>query len=296
MENDNKPQGYYDEIEITASKKDDLLQLLSDYEVNVYSNADEGYDYLEENDLMLVVQNPYCNETLNIELAGEFSIFFAGWHTHYFTYEYDYSEMKKDIIGLLKGDIGALVVDTVDGWLCSALCKDEVSHFTDEIKLLKKCISHEETVEKFIKSGGRISVVYWNPMDTICFDVFGEGITPIRKFPRRSNVRFILQDGKVIGSGSYKKYEDSVVCLTYMYVEPSTEYDVKIVYNELYEVLEKDIIADGYKTIFVVCDEDESDFYKENGYIIGKERDTDKLIKVMGAGVIHDMTMEKNIG
>lgn len=78
MENDNKPQGYYDEIEITASKKDDLLQLLSDYEVNVYSNADEGYDYLEENDLMLVVQNPYCNETLNIELAGEFSIFFAG--------------------------------------------------------------------------------------------------------------------------------------------------------------------------------------------------------------------------
>lgn len=66
MEND-KPQGYYDEIEITASKKEDLLQFLRGYEVSVYSNSDEGYDYLEDNDLMLVVKNPYCDETLDIE-------------------------------------------------------------------------------------------------------------------------------------------------------------------------------------------------------------------------------------
>ena len=120
MEND-KPQGYYDEIEITASKKDDLLQFLKGSEVSVYSNSDEDYDYLEDNDLMLVVKNPYCDETLDIELAGEFSLFFAGWHTHYFTYEYDYEEMKKDIMGLLKDDMGALIVETSEGWLGSSL-------------------------------------------------------------------------------------------------------------------------------------------------------------------------------
>ena len=295
MEND-KPQGYYDEIEITASKKDDLLQLLNGYEVSVYSNSDEGYDYLEDNDLMLVVKNPYCDETLDIELSGEFSLFFAGWHSHYFTYEYDYEEMKKDIIGLLKGDIGALVVNTSEGWLCSNLYKKDVDHLTDEIQLLKDSIRHEETVDKFLKLGGCIKIVYWNPADTISFDVCGGNLTPLRKFPRRSTVRFVVQDEKAIGSGSYKKYDDETACLKYLWIEPSDEYDEKAVYEELYQVLEKDIIADGYKTIFTLCDNDEKDFYHEKDYRVGIERDQDVLTDLMGAEVIHDVTMEKNIG
>ena len=295
MGND-KPQGYYDEIEITASKKDDLLQFLKGYDVSVYSNSDEGYDYLEDNDLMLVVKNPFCEETLDIELAGEFSLYFAGWHTHYFTYEYDYEEMKKDIMGLLKGNIGALIVTSSESWLCSTLCKDEVSHLTDEMQLLKKNIPYEETLDKLIKHGGCIKVVYWNPADTISFDVNGENLTSTRKFPRRSTVRFVVQNGQAIGSGSYKKYDDKTACLKYLWVEPSAEYDEKIVYEELYHVLEKDMIADGYKVIFTVCDEEESVFYKKNGYSIAEERDADRLIDLLGADVIHDMTMEKIIG
>ena len=272
-----------------------MLQFLNGYEVSVHSNADEGYDYLEDNDLMLVVKNPYCDETLDIELAGEFSLFFAGWHTHYFTYEYDYEEMKKDIIGLLNGDIGALVVNTSEGWLCSTLYKKDVDHLTDEIQLFKESIHHKETVDKFLRLGGRINIVYWNPADTISFDVVAENINPIRKFPRRSTVRFIVQDGKAIGSGSYKKFEDKTACLTYLLVEPSDEYDEKTVYEELYQILEKDIIADGYKTIFALCENDERDFYHEKGYRLGKERDRDMLIDLMGAEVIHDVTMEKNV-
>ena len=255
MEND-KPQGYYDEIEITASKKNDLLQFLNGYEVSVYSNSDEGYDYLEDNDLMLVVKNPYCDETLDIELAGEFSLFFAGWHTHYFTYEFDYEEMKKDIMGLLKGKFG----------------------------------------DKFKRLGGCIKIVYWNPADTISFDVVPGNLTPIRKFPRRSTVRFVVQGDKTIGSGSYKKFDDETACLSYLWIEPSEEYDEKAVYKELYEVLEKDIVADGYKTIFTLCDNDEREFYHEKDYQVGKERDQDVLTDLMGAEVIHDVTMEKNIG
>lgn len=295
MGND-KPQGYYDEIEITASKKEDLLKFLKGYEVSVYSNSDEGYDYLEDNDLMLVVKNPYCDETLDIELAGEFSLFFAGWHTHYFTYEYDYEEMKKDIMGLLKGDMGALIVETSEGWLGSSLCKDDVSHLTDEMQLLKNSFHHGETVDKFKQLGGRIKIVYWNPTDTISFDVVSGELTPVRKFPRRSTVRFAVQNGKAIGSGSYKKFDSETACLTYLWIEPCDEYDEKAVYEELYEVLEKDIIADGYKTIFTVCDEEESGFYKKNGYAIAEERDADRLIDLLGADVIHDMTMEKVIG
>lgn len=295
MEND-KPQGYYDEIEITTSKKEDLLQFLKGYEVSVYSNSDEGYDCLEDNDLMLVVKNPYCEETLDVELAGEFSLFFAGWHTHYFTYEYDYEEMKKDIMGLLKGDLGALTVETSEGWLGSSLCKEDVSHLTDEMELLKNSFHHAETVDKFKRLGGRIKIVYWNPTDTLSFDVVSGELTPLRKFPRRSTVRFAVQNGKTIGSGSYKKYDDETACLKYLWIEPSAEYDRDTVYEEMYCVLEKDIIADGYKFILVVCDEEESSFYKENGYAIAEERDTDRLKDLLGADVIHDMTMEKIIG
>lgn len=295
MDTSDKPQGYYDEIEITSSKKDDLLQFLSEYEVNTYSNADEGYDYLEDNALMLVVKNPYCDETLDIELSGEFSLFFAGWHTHYFTYEYDYEEMKKDIRGLLKGDIGALIVNTSKGWLCSNLCKEEVNHLTDEIQLLKTSIRHEETIDEFLKLGGCIKVVRWNPADTISFDVSGGNMTPTRKFPRRSTERFVVQDDKAIGSGSYKKFDDETAFLTYLRIEPSDEYDEKMLYEELYQVLENDIIADGYKTIFTVCDKEESGFYEGNGYSIGKERNQDKLTVLMGVEVIHDVMMEKHL-
>ena len=51
-------------------------------------------------------------------------MFFAGWHTHYSSYDYDYGEMKNDIdiMGLLKGDIGAMTVTSSERWLCSTLC------------------------------------------------------------------------------------------------------------------------------------------------------------------------------
>ena len=84
--------------------------------------------------------------------------------------------------------------------------------------------------------------------------------------------------------------------MTYLWVEPSDEYDEKTVYEELYQILEKDIIADGYKIIFALCDDAERDFYHDKGYRVGKERDQDTLTDLMGAEVIHDITMEKSIG
>lgn len=146
--------------------------------------------------------------------------------------------------------------------------------------------------DKFLRLGRRIKSVCWNPADTISF----ENINPTRKFPRRSTVRFIAQDGKAIGSGSYKKFDDKTDCLIYLWVEASDEYDEKTVYEGLYQVLEKDIIADGYKTIFVLCENDEHGFYHGKGYCVGRERDQDILTDLMGAEVIHDVTMEKNIG
>lgn len=140
-----------------------------------------------------------------------------------------------------------------------------------------------------------MEVVRCNPANTVSFDVSAENISPKRKYPRIGTVRFITEEGKNIGSGCYKKYDNDIVCLTYMYVEPSAEYDVEAIYNELYYIIEKDIVADGYKTIFVLCDKKNYNFYKKKGYEIGQERDKDKMAEIMGTYVIHDITVEKNI-
>lgn len=115
----------------------------------------------------------------------------------------------------------------------------------------------------------------------------------ILEFPRKENVRFILRKGDTIGSGSYKKYDEGIACLTYLYVEPSEEYDEDAIYEELYKVLENDIIADGYKEIFLVGATEEIAFYQKMGYQIGKERDAEKLVRLLGANVIHEVTLEK---
>ena len=43
-------------------------------------------------------------------------------------------------------------------------------------------------------------------------------------------------------------------------------------------------------------DNDEREFYHKKGYRVGKEYDQDVLTDLMGAEVIHDITMEKIIG
>lgn len=67
----NSPQGDFD----TAEKQGELLMLLSRQQVTVHTWDDPDFDYMEEQDLALVVQSPTGTEDLLIELCGEFSVF-----------------------------------------------------------------------------------------------------------------------------------------------------------------------------------------------------------------------------
>ena len=49
--------------------------LLSRQQVTVHTWDDPDFDYMEEQDLALVVQSPSGTEDLLIELCGEFSVF-----------------------------------------------------------------------------------------------------------------------------------------------------------------------------------------------------------------------------
>lgn len=89
----NSPQGDFD----TAEKQGELLMLLSRQQVTVHTWDDPDFDYMEEQDLALVVQSPSGTEDLLIELCGEFSVFFEKWHGEYAATAEGYAQLQQDI-------------------------------------------------------------------------------------------------------------------------------------------------------------------------------------------------------
>lgn len=116
----NSPQGDFD----TAEKQGELLMLLSRQQVTVHTWDDPDFDYMEEQDLALVVQSPSGTEDLLIELCGEFSVFFEKWHGEYAATAEGYTQLQQDITAILDGKAGALSLYTENGWQGTVLCTE----------------------------------------------------------------------------------------------------------------------------------------------------------------------------
>ena len=116
----NSPQGDFD----TAEKQGELLMLLSRQQVTVHTWDDPDFDYMEEQDLALVVQSPTGTEDLLIELCGEFSVFFEKWHGEYAATAEGYVQLQQDITASLDGKAGALSLYTENGWQGTVLCTE----------------------------------------------------------------------------------------------------------------------------------------------------------------------------
>ena len=80
----------------------------------IYTCKEKDYDYLEENAYAVVVKNSECDKNMEIEMAGEFTLYFSDWYFHYPAYEYDFSEMIKVADRIIKNELCAVVVE-VDG-------------------------------------------------------------------------------------------------------------------------------------------------------------------------------------
>ena len=74
--------------------KHDIASLFCAHKIIEHKNTEEAYAHLENNDVVLEIVNPYRKENLFIEVAGEITISFSGWHAHYALYDPAYSEMK----------------------------------------------------------------------------------------------------------------------------------------------------------------------------------------------------------
>ena len=74
---------YYIQIEV-LDKIDELLEIFKEYSPKIFSNSDEGYDWIEEDfSRCLVIENPYYDENIELDIGdgGEFCLF-LGTITH----------------------------------------------------------------------------------------------------------------------------------------------------------------------------------------------------------------------
>ena len=154
----NSPQGDFD----TAEKQGELLMLLSRQQVTVHTWDDPDFDYMEEQDLALVVQSPSGTEDLLIELCGEFSVFFEKWHGEYAATAEGYTQLQQDITAILDGKAGALSLYTENGWQGTVLCT-ELPGAEDAAAVLKRCWQAAKP-DAALPAGSRLELVCWDPV------------------------------------------------------------------------------------------------------------------------------------
>ena len=152
----------------TTEKQGDLLAALSGQHVTVHTNEEPDFDYMENEDVAFVVQNPHGAEDLLIELCGEFSVFFEKWHGEYKATEQSYEQMKQDIADILAGKAGALSLYTDDAWRGTTFCPEKPGADADAAALLDRCWKADKP-RAGLQSGGRVELVYWDPAENRSF-------------------------------------------------------------------------------------------------------------------------------
>lgn len=112
-------------IEYEAFEASDYLsELMRKFEYlspSIHSREEEGYDWLESDDdwsRCLLIPNPNSGgQSIEIETCGEFVLYFAGSHAHYFGEKEGYEELIEDISNIIEGKMCAYSCKYED-WLC----------------------------------------------------------------------------------------------------------------------------------------------------------------------------------
>lgn len=145
-------------------KKNEILNIVSNYDVSVKSHLDEGYNYLDNDSICIVVSNPHSQRNLEIELEmyGEFTIYFENNHQHYAGYEDCYEQLCMDIKKLLSSEIcSAAIFYKKQEWLGS-LFVDKLALRDSYEKTFEFVLKYKEFRDKIRKYGGIVHYRFWD--------------------------------------------------------------------------------------------------------------------------------------
>ena len=139
-----------------------IEHLLRDYDYEVHTNADPDYDYLDDISYCITLKNAAGDEMF-IDLEGEFTLTFQGWHTHYFCEQESYEELKEDIMAFLKNEIGAVTFMVNGKWF-----GDRITHKPIETKeqaletVTDMYKSQREFLRKIHRQGVEVCSRFWD--------------------------------------------------------------------------------------------------------------------------------------
>ena len=139
-----------------------LKEFLKDYPFEVHTNKDEGYDYLDDISYCITLKNADGYE-LFIDLEGEFTLTYEGWHTHYLVDNYNYECLKEDITSILNNSWGA-VIFYVDGkWFGSTTTSFPITTKEQaEEKVQEMFGDTDEFMEKIRQEGVEVVCKFWD--------------------------------------------------------------------------------------------------------------------------------------
>lgn len=67
------------------------------------------------------------------------------------------------------------VIFTIILLVVTDLCSADFTKMTDKLQFLRSHIYNEDKFEKIIKTGGSMHVVFWNPAESLMFDIIADG-------------------------------------------------------------------------------------------------------------------------
>jgi hypothetical protein len=103
-----------------TEKLGDIKDFFDGYDTAVYTASDDGYDYLEDGEYSVEVDNPTGEDHLIIDIFhDEFELWYGDWSAMYQNTESSYRHMKTDIENFLAGRMYLAVVTDGDEWVCS---------------------------------------------------------------------------------------------------------------------------------------------------------------------------------
>lgn len=277
-----------EEIEITSSKKCELLDIFKKYTIEEHTCKEEEYSYLADEDELIVIKNPNSKNDINIEISDEFTLFFADWHGHFDPYEEDYHEMIQIILDILSGKLCSVAAYTKNNWLGSSLLEKEIDITSNQTQLLEMLLRDSEPIEKIYEKGGRLIVDYWDNAYLFEFES-NNRLKQSYTFPKRQNTRFVVKENKVIGSAGFKKYDEEMACLNYICIDVKDEE----LYTQLLKKIEEDVQNNGFKSIIAAIKNNEKSFYNKHGYYEELMINEDRLIELLGCHIDYDVILIK---
>ena len=146
---------------------DDLCDCLNGFSYELHDFNGNVFDKTNANEVRVTIINPYSSKNMDIDIDSEFTVFYDGYHTHYFAYIEDYSNLKNFLMNFFENKICYIRLNYGDDkkWLGETSITKEQCENLDIKNVFSFVLKHKEFAEKINRYGGEVCCSFWNAID-----------------------------------------------------------------------------------------------------------------------------------